>query len=195
MTRLAYPLTAALVLIASPALAHTGGAHQIGLLSGLAHPLLGLDHILAMVAIGVLAFQMKSSSRVTLPALFAGMMLLGAFAGFAQIQIPFVEQGILGSVIILGAVIAAGSRLSLKILLPLVALFGASHGVAHGAEVPANATTALYALGFIAATFSLMFAGFVLGNLTTATFRKATGTAIRITGLAVAFCGLGLAFA
>ena len=103
--------SAFLTVIASPAFAHTGHTEASSLISGLMHPALGLDHVLAMVAVGLLAMQMRGKSRVVLPAIFIAMMIAGAALTTSALAIPFIEQGILGSVIILGAVIAKGDRL------------------------------------------------------------------------------------
>ena len=182
-----------LFLAASPALAHTGGSHASGLVSGLLHPLFGTDHVLAMIAIGLLAFQSTGYRKPLTPLLFILMMGLGAVAGLLQMGFPFAEQGILGSVILLGAALAFGKHIHPAILLPFVALFGISHGFAHGVEMPSAASAALYFSGFLAATALLIGAGYVAGETMTKLSRSLSSKLIRAAGLVISLSGFGLA--
>jgi len=185
--------SAFITLAASPAFAHTGHTEASSLVSGLMHPVIGLDHVLALIAVGLLATQMRGKSRMVLPVLFVTMMIAGAAITSSAFAIPFVEQGILGSVIILGAVIARGDRLPTSITTSLVGFFALFHGAAHFVEMPANATTMTYGIGFLIASLALISAGSLLGLVAPKLLGKVASTSVRIAGAAVSFAGLGLA--
>lgn len=172
-------LTAAALLAPVPAFAHGAGDHVHGVVAGLMHPVGGMDHILAMVAVGLWAGLMGGRAVLALPALFLGGMALGGALGMAGTGLPMVEAGILASVIILGALVAASARLSLAVALPVVAAFGMLHGNAHGLELAAGNGALGYALGFLVATAGLHAAG-VLGAL------RLAAMPVRIAGGAMA---------
>src|SRR5580698_8957387 len=147
-TRLATP-----ALILAPVLAHAHPGHDTsGFSAGVAHPLHGLDHILAMVAVGLWAAQLGGRAKWLVPASFVSVMALGGALGMAGVAIPFAEQGIFASVLILGVLIAASVRLPLAASMSIVGLFALCHGHAHGTEIPAAASGFNYALGFVLAT-------------------------------------------
>ncbi|WP_349360321.1 HupE/UreJ family protein [Stappia sp.] len=151
-------------LLASPALAHVGvhdGA-QGSFLSGFLHPIFGLDHVLAMLAVGLLAAQLGGRGRIALPAAFVAAMLGGFALALAGVALPAVEPMILASVIVLGVLIGAALRLPLPAAAGLVAVFAVFHGAAHGSEMGA-ATALPYALGFALATAGLTVLGLLLG--------------------------------
>jgi len=150
---------------AAPAEAHTFGAAGAGLAEGFAHPLLGLDHLLAMLGVGVWAAQLGGGARWRVPAAFVAVMALGGLVGASGLQLPLVELGIAGSVLVVGALIAAGARLGTVPAMALVAAFALFHGHAHGAEMPAAANATLYGLGFVVATALLHAAGFGAAEL------------------------------
>jgi urease accessory protein len=152
---------AAVVLSASPAGAHVGG-HVSGLADGALHPLTGVDHLLAMVAVGLLA--VLTGRVVAFPATFLLGMAVGGAAGIAGVALPGVEIAIVTSVVVLGVAIAFAPRASATWLLALVAVAGLVHGNAHGAEAPTAANPLLYVLGFLAVTAALHAAG-VLGGV------------------------------
>lgn len=157
-----YLLPAALVLavIAGPAAAHTG--HEPlgnGLMAGLLHPLMGLDHLLAMVMVGLWAAQLGGRTLWQVPAAFVVAMALGAALALAGVAMPVVEGMILTSVMILGLVVAAGARVPVPAAMGLVALFALFHGAAHGQELPALAGPVAYVAGFLLATSALHAAG------------------------------------
>lgn len=146
----ALPLALMLLLAPTMALAHAG--HDEGsFLSGLTHPVGGADHVLAMLAVGLMAAQWSGRALWALPVAFVLAMVAGGLAGAAGLPFPAVEPMILASIIVLGVLVALALRPRLGRVLPLVALFGAAHGWAHGAEGP-DAGLALYALGFALAT-------------------------------------------
>ncbi len=132
-------LLAALALLAAPALAFAHPGHgEHGLVAGLAHPLTGLDHLLAMFAVGLWAAQQQGAARLALPCTFVGTMLVGGLLGFEGLQLPFMETGIAASVLALGLCVALAVRPPLPLAMAATALFALAHGVAHGLELPAS---------------------------------------------------------
>jgi urease accessory protein len=177
-------------LMPSLAYAHAGiGAG--GFLHGLAHPLGGLDHVCAMLAVGLWAAQTGGRSLWAVPLTFVCVMALGGALPMLGIGLPFVEQGIVLSVLLLGILVAASIRLPLWLASAMVGLFALWHGQAHGAEMPAWASGMSYALGFVLATASLHAAGiaFVLG------MQRQMREFAHLTGSGIALCGIYLAVA
>lgn len=182
---------------ALPALAHahTGvGPHVHGLASGgfgagFLHPLSGLDHILAMIAVGLWAAQTGGRTKWAVQATFVGVMLLGGALGMTGVAVPWVEQGILLSVLILGVLITAAVRLPMAVSMGIVGLFALCHGHAHGAEMPGGADGALYGAGFVLATAILHATGICAG---VATQRFARAEWVRVGGAAVCLGGAAL---
>lgn len=155
--------TAATVLVAVPALAHPGHG-ALGLADGLAHPVTGPDHLLAMVAVGVVAATDLRHRIWAAPAAFVGGMVVGGVAGLAGVPFPGAEQVVVGSVILLGLVVAGALHGRSRWLLPVLVAVGVAHGHAHGAEAPAAAHPALYLVGFLAATVALHGVGAGVGT-------------------------------
>jgi urease accessory protein len=195
MKRAIFPLAALLAVAASPALAHTGVGPAAGFGAGFGHPIGGLDHILAMVAVGILAAQLGGRAIWIVPGAFVGMMIVGAVLGITGVGVPFVEQGIVGSIIILGAVVAIGRRLPLALAVGLVGVFAVFHGHAHGTEMPVNAAGLAYGIGFAAATVLLHAMGVGLGLGAQTASEKLAPAAVRIGGAAIAAAGLALGVA
>ncbi len=168
--------------LSSGAFAHPG--HEGGLTGGLAHPFTGLDHVLAMVAVGLWASQLGRPAMWLLPAVFPVVMAGGALLGANGVALPFVELGIVASVVVLGAAVAFGLRVSLTLSAALVGVFALFHGHAHGAELPAAGSALLYGTGFVAATLVLHAVGVGIGALAQRTFvLRTAGGAIAATGL------------
>lgn len=166
--------------------AHPGHGDSQGFAPGFSHPFSGLDHILAMIAVGLWAAQMGGRARWAVPATFVGAMAFGGLLGMAGITIPFIEQGILASVFLLGLLITLAVRPPLAFTAPLVGAFAICHGFAHGAEAPENASGVIYALGFILATAALHASGIALGMF----IQKMLGQRlVRLGGLAVIALG------
>jgi len=183
----------ALVLLPSFAYAHVGGfAETGGFLHGLAHPTSGLDHVCAMLAVGLWAAQMGGRSVWAVPLTFVGVMALGGALPVLGIGLPFVEQGIVLSVLLLGALIAASVRLPLLLSSSMVGLFALWHGHAHGAEMPELVSGAGYALGFMLATALLHVIGIAFGL---GVQRLARERVIHVAGAGIALCGVYLAVA
>ena len=180
-------LAAALFLGAIPAArAHPGLETAAGFAGGLAHPFTGWDHILAMVAVGFWAAQLRATRL--LPAAFLAAMALGAVAGHWMGPVPGVEQAIAASVLVLGLLIARQVRVPRAAGAALVGAFAIFHGAAHGAEMHASAGSLAYGFGFVAATAILLAAGVAAGSLAA----RLPARASRAPGWAVAAAGLVL---
>ncbi len=157
----------ALLILAWPtaAQAHLDGS-DAGLLNGLMHPVFGLDHLIAMVSVGVVSVQLGGANIWRLPVAFVTAMTAGAALGIAQVSLPHAELGIAVSVLVLGlGILIAHERLSPWPIIGLVALFGACHGYAHGVEIPKSVSPGLYSLGFVIGTAVLHIAGMVIGEI------------------------------
>ena len=148
-----------LVLVPSAAFAHTGHGDTAGFISGFMHPVGGLDHVLAMVAVGVFAYVLGGRALILVPLAFVGMMAVGFLLGVGHVDLPFVELGIALSSVVIGGVAAMGRPMPVAGAMALVGAFAVFHGHAHGAEMPANAAGFEYALGFVVATALLHAAG------------------------------------
>lgn len=198
MIRIAVPVSVliAVALAALPASAHSFGVDDASLSHGFGHPLGGLDHMLAMLGVGIWAWQSRGQSRRqsgqalwTLPAAFVAAMAVGGIAGFAGLRVAGLEWGIAGSVLLLSFLIALAPRLPLALSAGLVGLFALCHGLAHGAEAPDAASPALYALGFLVATAMLHGLGIGLAGLSA---RFLGSNFLKLAGMAIAAVGLGL---
>jgi urease accessory protein len=176
--------------LATPAFAHTGvGAHSHGFAAGFLHPLMGLDHMLAMLGIGIWAVQLGKRATWLVPAAFVAVMIAGAGLARSGIAMPMVEVGIAGSVLVIGTLIALGTRLPVGLAMSLVGLFALFHGHAHGTELPGFAHPAAYGAGFVAAT-ALLHAGGV--GMASVVRRQAARLPFRIAGAMMAAVGGGL---
>jgi urease accessory protein len=177
------------LLVPTLAQAHPQIGYSTGFVRGMAHPLTGLDHICAMIAVGLWAVQRGGRALWFVPLTFVSVMILGGIVGMAKIPIPWVEPGIAASVLILGLLIAAAVRLPLWASMVLVGLFAFFHGHAHGWEMPVAASGMLFGLGFIVSTIALHACGIGLGLAA-----KRTGSVnfIRYAGGAIAACGIYL---
>ena len=184
---------AAAMLLSLPNLAHAHGDHSgaAGLVHGMAHPVTGIDHILAMVGVGLLAAKTGGRARWMLPLCFVLAMALGGTMGMAHVPFLFVEHGILASILILGVAIAAAGRLPLRASAPLVAFFALFHGYAHGLEAPANVSGITFGVGFALATLALHGAGIGMGlALSRSTPLDVRPLAFRLAGLAIVVAGV-----
>ncbi|HAI30460.1 MAG: urease accessory protein [Thalassospira sp.] len=180
------------VLFATPALAHTGAGSVSGFASGFSHPMGGLDHLLAMIAVGVLAAQQGGKAVWLLPVSFVTMMVVGGALGIAGVAMPFVELGIVGSVIVLGAVIALGKHMPTGAAMALVGVLAVFHGHAHGTEMPIDASGVEYGLGFAIATAILHAVGLGIGFGAKKIAEKIAPVAVRIGGGMIAAAGVAL---
>lgn len=159
MRALSSLLALGLIALPSAAFAHTGVGDAHGFVHGFMHPVGGLDHVLAMVAVGVFAFVLGGRALWLVPLSFVGMMAVGFLLGVGQVEVPFVELGIALSSVVIGGVAALGRPMPVVAAMALVGVFAIFHGHAHGAEMPADAGGLTYALGFMAATALLHAVG------------------------------------
>lgn len=179
---------AAAALCSSMALAHDGTTLPYGsFLSGLTHPVLGADHFLAMLSVGIVSAQMGGRAIWTVPATFVLVMALGGVLGWLDVGLTALEAGIAFSVLALGTVIAADKVLPVPLVMSAVGIFAVFHGYAHGAEMPVVAQPVTYALGFMSGTAVLHLAGVLIGDISQ---HYARGKIIlRISGAAIAALG------
>jgi urease accessory protein len=173
-----------LAAIPSAAFAHSG--HEAKSLSdGLAHPLSGADHLLAMIAVGLIAAIANGKARWVWPLSFITAMLAGFVVAGAGVALPHVEPVILASVIVLGLIATLSLRVPLTAGFGMVALFGFAHGQAHGVEA-GSGNALLFVSGFVTTTALLHVAGLALGSTLRPGWQRATGTATFVAGLAMA---------
>ncbi len=151
------------VLAQASLFAHTGAGSISGFETGFSHPIGGTDHILAMFAVGLWAAQMGGRSLWAVPLSFVTMMGVGAFLGIQGVQVPLIEEGILASVMVLGAMIGFGVKMPVVFSSVLVGILAIFHGTAHGAEIPFNVGAVEYGMGFVLATGMLHISGIVIG--------------------------------
>jgi len=192
--KIPYPralLAAATLLAPALAQAHPGhDGHDFGwdFGTGLTHPLLGWDHLAAMLAVGLWAAQLGGRARWLVPASCVTLMVLGAALAQTGWVIPGLEQTIAVSVLLLGLLIAFAARLPVGAGMALVGLFAVFHGFAHGTEMPATVGALMYGAGFVLATAALHAAGLVLGLL----MARRSAWAVRFAGWIVAASGVML---
>ena len=188
MTRLSQTLalTLSLMLVATQAAAHAGpGAHS-GFASGFLHPMLGVDHVIAMVAVGLWAARLGGASVWVLPLVFPLVMAFGAALGLMGVTLPAVEAGIALSGVVLGLIIAVALRAPVAVAAAVVGGFAVFHGHAHGTEGPGEVGVWGYGFGFVAGTALLHMAGIGLAAL----MRGALGArAVQGTGAGIAMLG------
>lgn len=136
-----------------------------GFLSGLVHPVLGYDHLLAMLSVGILSAQIGGRAIWTVPATFVCVMAIGGALGLIDIGLTSSELGIAASLVLLGLIIAAERKLPILLAMVGVGFFAIFHGYAHGTEMPTTAEPVLYALGFLTGTALIHIAGVVIGDI------------------------------
>ncbi len=168
------------------ALAHSGD-HGESFFAGLGHPLTGLDHLLAMVAVGMLASRLSGVSRWMLPGSFIAAMIFGCALAFLSIGLPFVEGLIALSLLAFGALLCSNRALPPYLGCAVVALFGVFHGHAHGSEM-SGASLMTYGAGFVLATAALHAVG-LLATLRFEAWTQQARAFLRVTGGAIAFTG------
>lgn len=190
MNRLRFAIVCNAVALgaALPAHAHVGqGDVTGGLLAGFLHPITGVDHLFAMVAVGIWGAVLGRPAIWVLPVTFPLVMAIGGVLGIAQVPLRGVELGVSASAIVLGVAIATMWRAPLALAAIIVAAFAIFHGYAHGAELPASANAVSYAFGFLVATGLLHGIGIAIGDVK----RFANGTMIlRFAGILIAIVGV-----
>jgi urease accessory protein len=156
-------LLATVVLWPVAAWAHVQSGEAGGFLSGMSHPVSGLDHVVAMIAVGLWGAQLGMPAIWILPVAFPMMMAIGGMLGLIGMPLPGVEIGIALSAVVLGALVLGRIRLPLAAAIVIVGFFAVFHGHAHGTELPAGQNALLYSLGFVIATGLLHAVGITIG--------------------------------
>lgn len=183
---------AAILLLAAamPAYAHVGVGTTSSLAAGFMHPLSGIDHMTVMIAVGLWAALKGGKAIWAWPAAFVGVMLVGGALGMLHVPLPFVEPGILASVVALGLLVALAVDLPVSAGAAIIGLFALFHGHAHGTEVPENAGGLEYMAGFAAATALLHATGIGAGlglGMRLRGFARAAGAACAAVGVGLVF--------
>jgi len=183
---------AALAFMPLAASAHVGIGHTHGFVNGFTHPLSGIDHVLAMIAVGLFAAQLGGRALWLVPLSFVSVMGLAGGIGMASVGMPFAEVGIGLSVVVLGLAVAL--RLSVPTLaaMSLVGLFAVFHGHAHGVEMPQSVSGLAYGVGFICATVLLHAIGIGLGIAISGADEANGRLIVRIGGAAMAVAGAAI---
>lgn len=177
-----------IALFSQQIFAHPGHTES-GLLIGFMHPFLGLDHIIAMLAIGLWAGQLGKKATIQIPSMFVLVMVFACALAVIGLQVPYVEQGIIFSVIFLGVLLFASFKFSTPVCAALVACFAFFHGAAHGVEMPTDIHASLYVLGFAVASAVLHLIGVLLNQY----LIKANHPIVtRLTGLTIFAAGISL---
>jgi urease accessory protein len=176
------------LLSAVPASAHVLEGQAQGFLTGLAHPVSGLDHVLAMIAVGLWGAQLGTPAIWMLPVTFPMVMALGGFLALVGVPLPGVEIGIALSALLLGLMVAVEAKPALVIAAALVGFFAIFHGHAHGTELPPGESGLMYSIGFVIATGTLHGLGIAIGVVHKWTAGR---IALRVAGVVVAIAGVG----
>jgi urease accessory protein len=171
--------------------AHTASGAIGGLLSGFKHPLTGLDHTVAMLAVGLWGAFLGARAMWTLPVVFPVVMAFGGAAGVLGVPLPWVETGVALSGVVLGLMVAFAAKPPLWVAGILVGIFGAFHGHAHGTELPNSANALAYSVGFVISTGLLHLCGIAIGLVARWPWGR---VAVRAGGGAIAAVGCGFLF-
>ncbi len=177
-----------LLVFSSSAFGHSGEGLAGGFIGGFMHPIMGLDHVTAMVAVGILGAFLGRPAIWVLPVVFPLVMAFGGVLGIMGVPIPNIEVGIAVSSIVLGLIIALALKMPLWVASILVAIFAIFHGHAHGTELPNAANPLAYSVGFVISTGLLHLAGIAIGEL----IRWPAGVVVaRVAGGVIALAGVG----
>jgi urease accessory protein len=181
-------LAALILMMPTTVFAHEGASLPYGsFIGGLSHPVLGMDHFLAMVSVGILSAQIGGRAIWTVPATFVAVMAFGGMLGYVDVGLTAIEAGIAISVLALGIAIAADRKLPISLAMTAVGFFAIFHGYAHGAEMPTVANSVTYAAGFLTGTAALHLLGVLLGDIAR---RNVNGNMVlRLSGGAIAATG------
>jgi urease accessory protein len=184
----AIALMVLLVLSATPLSAHVQQGQAEGFFTGVRHPVSGLDHVLAMIAVGLWGAQLGAPAIWLLPVTFPMMMAAGGFLALIGLPVPGVEIGVALSALFLGTMVALERRPPLATAVVLVGVFAIFHGHAHGSELPPGQSGLAYSIGFVVATGCLHGVGITIGAI----HRWRSGQlALRLAGALVALAGTG----
>jgi urease accessory protein len=182
----------ALALLPVAASAHVGVGDIHGFAHGFSHPLAGIDHILAMVAVGLFAAHLGNRALWLVPLTFVSVMAFSGLAGMAGVKLPFVEIGIGMSVVVLGLAVASQLNVPTLVAMSLVGFFAIFHGHAHGAEMPESVSGLAYGVGFLCATVLLHSIGVGLGLAVGHASEVYSRRIVRIGGNAMAIAGIAI---
>ncbi len=184
-----WPLVPLLIMLchAQAAEAHIHKGEEVSFLSGFNHPISGLDHVVAMVAVGLWGAQLGAPAIWMLPVAFPLVMALGGMLGLLGVPLPATELGIAASAIMLGAAVTLQWRPPLALAALLVGFFAIFHGYAHGSELPPGANGLLYSFGFVIATGCLHAVGITIALVNRGTWGQ---RAVRFAGAAIALTGV-----
>ncbi len=186
---------AALVLAAAgPAMAHPQQGQAQGFVTGVGHPVAGLDHVLAMICVGVWGAQLGQPAIWLLPVTFPLVMAFGGFLGLLGIPLPGVEVAVSLSAVLLGVMVARAATPPLAMAAVLVGVFAIFHGHAHGTELPAGQSGLAYSIGFVTATGCLHGIGIAIGEVNRwpagRVLLRAAGVAVAVAGAALTWSAL-----
>ena len=185
-------LIAAVLLASTAAQAHVGVGDTHGFAHGFAHPVSGIDHVLAMIAVGLFAAHLGGRALFLLPLSFIAMMVAGGVLGAAGVSLPFVEAGIGLSVVVFGIAVALNLDIPVAIAMVLVGVFAVFHGYAHGAEMPGTVSGLAYGAGFVVATAALHALGIGLGLVLGKSTRAVGERILQGVGGAMALAGIAI---
>jgi urease accessory protein len=180
------------LLISHTALAHDEGEGAAGFLVGLLHPALGLDHLLAMLSVGILSAQIGGRALWGVPLTFVSVMTVGALIGGYGVDLPLVESGIALSVTVLGVALAADKNMAIAWAMLFVGFFAVFHGHAHGTEMPDVGDPLFYGLGFVLGTAIIHMSGVLIG--VASKWIPRGPIMLRFSGAAIAVIGLTMLF-
>lgn len=183
-----FAIAVSLTMFAGLASAHEGAGISGGFTSGFLHPILGWDHVIAMVAVGLWGAFLGKPAIWILPVVFPLVMAFGGALGVMGVPIPAVETGIAVSAIVLGTMVAAAARPNIWVAAVIVGMFAIFHGHAHGTELPNAANPLAYSLGFVIATGLLHLSGIAFGSLTQWPAGKIV---VQASGAVIALVGVG----
>lgn len=179
-------------MTAGPASAHEASAgFGGGFLSGFLHPMLGLDHLTAMIAVGIWGAFLRKPAIWVLPIAFPLVMAFGGAVGVAGVELPYIEPVIAASSVVIGLAILSAWRAQVWLAALIVSVFAIFHGFAHGTELPHSANAAAFGMGFVIATGILHLTGIVFGLLVN---RPGGEIALRTAGGVIAVTGAGFLF-
>ena len=176
-----------LLVYAQAVEAHVHKGEAVSFLSGVKHPISGLDHVVAMIAVGLWGAQLGAPAIWVLPVAFPMVMAFGGMLGLFGVPLPGMEIGIAASAILLGAAVMMELRPPIALAAALVGFFAIFHGYAHGSELPAGESGLLYSLGFVMATGCLHAAGISIGLVHRWNWGQ---RALRVVGAAIAVAGM-----
>lgn len=168
-------------------MAHAHNGVPKGFISGITHPVLGLDHLLAMISVGMLSVQIGGRAIFTVPASFVALMMVGGIIGLYHIEFGYFELAIALSVAALGAAIMLDKHMMIPLAMAFVGFFGFFHGYAHGLEIPKLATSWAYVAGFMLGTIGLHITGIIIAHFTSTQVLRYIGAIILGMGLHIIY--------